>query len=81
MVDEIKEIENNSLIEKAEAIAKRIEDANKRAEDLLKKQAEAAAKQILGGRSFAGNTEPVVDKDKEDKDYINKILASTGLKI
>jgi hypothetical protein len=70
-----------SLIDKAEAVAKRIEEANKKSAELLERHEQALAKQLLGGRSEAGYIAPVVDPIKAEKDRINKILEKTGFKI
>jgi len=44
----------SSMIERAEAVAKRMEEANLRAEELLKKNTEIYTRTVLGGRSEAG---------------------------
>lgn len=46
------------LVEKAIETAQRIEAANKRTEELLQRQEELMARNILGGRSDAGTTIP-----------------------
>lgn len=58
MVEEIKQENNLTLIEQAEAVAKRIEEANKRTEELLKRNEEVLSRSMLSGRSTAGTTAP-----------------------
>jgi hypothetical protein len=70
-----------SIIERAEAANKALEDNIKRQEELLRRQEEIAAKQLLAGRSTAGQTAPVVNKDEAAKERINNLLKGTGLKI
>lgn len=43
-----------TLLEKAEAVARKIEEGNKKTEELLKRQEEIEAKKILAGRSEVG---------------------------
>jgi len=62
----------NSLIEQADAIAKRLEDANQKAEELYKKQEELMARQMLGGKSEAGDSEP--KKEESPKEYADKVM-------
>ena len=61
-----------SLIERAEA-------ANKKMEELLKRQEEMAAKMLLGGRSEAGLTPKEVDKEEVANNQAMSLLAGTGL--
>lgn len=46
-----KEGSNLNPLDKAELLAKRIEDANRKSEELLREQQELATRMILGGRS------------------------------
>ena len=71
-----------SALEEAKELAKRIEEANKKTEELLQRQEQIAANNILGGRTYAGQAEPpVVDHETEVKERVNKLLEKTGLKI
>jgi hypothetical protein len=80
MSEEIKK--ELSLIEKAEAVALRIEEANKKAEELLRRQEEIKSKKLLAGRSEAGDQQaPIIDPELEAKTRINNILKGTGLTI
>ncbi len=62
-----------SLVEKAEAAAKRIEEANKRTEELLKRNEEAVAMLILGGKAEAGKV-PEKPAEITPKDYAQKVM-------
>lgn len=62
-----------STLVQAEALAKRLEDANRRTEELLKRQEEVVARAMLGGRSFAGQ-EPEIKKEETPKEYANRIM-------
>jgi len=79
--EEQKPEEAKGLIAEALAAAKRIEEANARTEALIKKQEELIAIQALGGRSSAGQSLPQINEAEEKKKEINRLLASTGLKI
>jgi hypothetical protein len=46
--------ESKSLVEKADAVAKRMEEANKKAEQLIERQEALAARLRLEGRAEAG---------------------------
>ena len=56
----------DGLIDGANAAAKRLEEANKKKEELLNREQEFAAKQQLAGRANAGQA--VVEKTKDEKD-------------
>ena len=62
----------NSMLEEAQKTADRIEAANKRQEELLHKQEELLAKQVLAGKSEAGQ-EPEKAKKLSDKEYAEKL--------
>jgi len=49
----------NSLIDGANAAAKRLEDANRKTEELIKRQEEIYTKTMLGGRAEAGQSKPL----------------------
>lgn len=71
-----------TLIETARKVAERIEQANKRTEELLKRQEEIEARKIISGRSSAGTTiAPPIDPQVEVKNRVNEMLKGTGLKI
>jgi len=65
--------EEPSVLESAAAIAQRIEDANKRTEELLKKQEELIAREKLGGRTvgFVPQEKPREDTPQE---YAAKLM-------
>ena len=66
-----------SIVDKASEVAKRMENANERAEEILLKQEELAAKTMLGGHAEAGS-EPKKPKEETPHEYrmrINKELA------
>jgi hypothetical protein len=69
-----------TLIEKAEIAAKRIEEANKKTEELLRRQEEIATKALLGGKSDAGQAPPPPKTPQEiAKDEAREYLKGTGL--
>lgn len=56
-----------SPLDRAESIVRRLEDANRRSEELIKKQEEIAARAMLGGRSeSAVKTAEQIAKEDED---------------
>jgi dienelactone hydrolase len=57
-----------SLIEKADSIAKRMEEANKRAEELLERQESVAARLMLSGRSYGGTIQKTAEQLLAEKD-------------
>jgi hypothetical protein len=71
-MDEVKKEEPLSVLDRAESIAKRIEDGNKKAEELLKTQEALATKLILGGRSEAGSVQKIETKIS-DKEFAQKV--------
>jgi len=56
-----------SMIEKAEKAAQRLEHANVVMEELVKRQESIEARRLLGGQSEAGHREPEVSKEDKDK--------------
>lgn len=63
--------ETSSIIDKADAVAKRMEEANKRAEELLTRQEAIAARMMLSGKSEAGmphKTAEQIEKEKLDEE-------------
>jgi len=65
--------ETADVIKRADAAAERLEQANKKQEELLQRQEALHAKQILSGRADAGQarTKPVEETPEE---YADKIL-------
>ena len=63
-----------TLLDKAEGLARRIEEANKKHEELILREEELKAKQILGGRAEAGKT-PTKEKELTSIEYANLIRA------
>ena len=67
-----------SLFDRSEAIAKRIEDANKRAEEILTKNEHALSRLILGGKS---SVVPVPEaKVETPKEYAKRVMEGKGVK-
>lgn len=61
------------LLSKAEETAKRIEEANLKFEENLRRQEEILSRQILGGKSMAGSV-PVEEKPISDLEYSKRFL-------
>ena len=59
--------ETASIIEKADAVAKRMEQANKKAEDLLIRQEAVAARMMLSGRAEAGQVKKSAEEEVNEK--------------
>jgi hypothetical protein len=59
--------ETTSVIETAEGIAKRIEDGNKKFEELLSRQEAILAKRMLGGRGAAGEPQKTPEEEADEK--------------
>ncbi len=72
MEDEKKEIQEENAVVKAEKIAERMELANKKAEELLKKNEDVLSRLVLGGRSAV--QPPVEKKEESPKEYANRML-------
>jgi len=64
----------NPLLEKSEAIAKRIEDGNAKTEELLNKREQLDAQAALGGRSVAGVETRPQTQDEKDQAAADNIL-------
>lgn len=62
-----------SLIDNANAAAKRLEEANKKQEELLNRQEELMARNALGGTTSAGK-EPE-KKEESAQDYVKKVMS------
>lgn len=64
-----------NLIEQADTIAKRIEEGNKKFEELIIRQEEAIAKSMLAGRSQAG--EQVKSSEEKEQEELKKQVDDT----
>lgn len=79
MEEQKKEQVEMSVLQQAEATAKRIEEANKTAAELLDKQEKLLSKIILSGRATTGIEIKEVDPVKEAfDDKVKKIMANVG---
>ena len=56
-----------SLIEKADLVASRMEEANKRAEELLAKQEVLTTRALFAGRADAGTPSKTAEETAEEK--------------
>lgn len=65
------EQETTPLIDEANAAAERLEKANKKQEELLRRQEILMAKQTLGGRAEAG--QEAKQKEETDSEYRKRI--------
>ena len=59
--------DEQSLIEEAQKAAARLEEANRKTEELVKRQESIEARRLLGGQSEAGEKEPELNKEEQDK--------------
>lgn len=59
--------DTTNLIDKADAVAKRMEEANKRAEELLTRQEAIAARMLLSGKSEAGQVMKTPEQLAQEK--------------
>lgn len=66
--------QQGNLIDRAEAAAKRMEEANQKAEELLKRNEELAARYVMSGRSEAGNG-PVQAPQETPKEYAKRVMS------
>ena len=62
-----------NLVEGANLAAERMEAANAKAEELVARQEEAAAKMILGGQAEAGQAH-VKPEEISDEEYANQVM-------
>ena len=65
-------IETSNPVERAEAVAKRIEEANKKTEELVLRQEKARAHDILSGKANAG--EPPMKLEETPAEYKDRVL-------
>jgi hypothetical protein len=77
MADE--QVQDENPIDKAEKVAARLEEANKRHEELIKRQEALEARRVLGGKS-EGGTAPAPKKDIPNRDYADAALKGRILK-
>lgn len=64
------------LIDKANQAAERLEAANKKTEELIRRQEQLAAKQMLAGRSEAGQTQPQKTPEEMAEQKARETLAN-----
>lgn len=74
MTEEQTEEPTKNMVERAEAVAKRMEEANLKTEELLQRQEATRAKDILGGKSDAGQ-QPPEKKEESNTDYADKVMS------
>lgn len=78
MVEEIKvnsgteEAQPVNMLDRADALARRIEEANKKTEELIARQEAIAARQMLAGRAEAGSI-PAQPKELNPVEYANAV--------
>ena len=70
--DKTAEVKEKSTLEKAEELAVRLENANRMQLELLNRQEELMAKQLLGGRAYAGQS-PYVPVEDTPQEYAEKL--------
>ena len=68
-----------NLLEQAEAVAKRIEEGNKETRELLERQEAIRAKELLGGKSFAGQTAPEISDEEKKKQGMKEYFKGTAI--
>jgi len=68
-----------SLIDQANQAAKRLEDANKVMEALIKKQEGIEARRLLGGQSEAGKKEPEISPEEKLKTDTKNYFKGTAI--
>lgn len=62
-----------SILDRADALRKGLEEQNQKSEELLKQHQELLAKQILGGRSDAGQ-QPIPVKEETPQEYAKRLI-------
>ncbi len=62
---------SEDLISQANAAAIRIEEANKKQEELINRAEQQKVEQVLGGKADAGQQPP---KEESDEDYAKKVM-------
>lgn len=71
-------VQELTMIEKAEAVAERIETANKLTAELLDKQEKIKVREIMGGQSQAGIPQIVKTQEEKSIDSAREMLKGTG---
>lgn len=66
--------ENDSIVARADKAAERLEAANRKTEELLKRQEDLAARDKLGGRS-GGAPQETKPKEMSPKEYSDQVLS------
>jgi len=66
--------ETISMLNRADKVAERMEQANKKAEELLARQEAIAARMIIGGRAEAGTLQKTA-KEKQAEEIAKKLEA------
>lgn len=69
------------LLTQADLYAKRLEEANRRGEEILKRQEELYTRIVLGGRTAAGQAQKTpeeIAKEKEEAYINNALIQFTG---
>ncbi len=61
------EIETKSVIAQADSVANRMEEANRKAEELLSRQEAIAARMMLSGRGDAGGVQKTKEQEQEEQ--------------
>ena len=72
--DEGDKPKSRGLIDDANSAAERLEAANKKQEELITRQEEIAAKQLLAGKTEAGLA-PVKEEPISDKEFSDKVMS------
>ena len=67
-----------TLIDKANEVAERIEKANQETKELLNRQEAIKIKEQLGGKSDAGQTKPKLTKDQKADAAAREMLKGSG---
>lgn len=73
-IQETSEENSQNAFNKAEIILKRMEDANRKAEENLKHHEEILARALLSGKSFAGSA-PVEKHEETPKEYAEAVMS------
>lgn len=73
------EPEPETLVKEAREAAERLEAANKKSEELIKRQEALAVEKTLGGNSEAGQEPKKLSKDELEIKEARALLAGTGL--
>lgn len=68
-----------TLIEQAKKAAERLEAANKKMEELVKRQEDLEARRILGGSSNAGGNKPEPTKEEKFKAGMKEYFKGTAI--